>query len=69
MDRGLAEFQVKNCKDCKFADKPMVGSGEACCQKGGRLDHRNGDCYSWRADEVLDAKVQGIRSKFARLSK
>ena len=39
-DQGLAEFQQVNCRGCKFADKKKVGTGLACCQYGGRVEHK-----------------------------
>ena len=31
------EFQLKNCKDCYFADASKVGTGEPCCTYPGKL--------------------------------
>jgi hypothetical protein len=28
---ALAEFQEENCRGCRFADEPKVGTGQACC--------------------------------------
>ena len=46
IDQGMADFQNANCKGCKFADKPKVGTGKPCCQYYSKLDHRNGTCYT-----------------------
>lgn len=32
-----AEYQEKNCRECRFADEAMVGTGEPCCTYPGRL--------------------------------
>lgn len=44
----LTDFQNANCKGCKFADKPKVGTGMACCQYAFKLDHSGGICHNRR---------------------
>lgn len=71
-DAGLADFQNRNCTDCYFADKKMVGSGEACCQFPRQLDIKLGLCSCWRADlETLEKleKTRAIMDKALRQRK
>ena len=46
----MKEFQLKNCKDCYFADKDKVGTGEPCCTYPSKLiiDPETGKCQSKR---------------------
>ncbi len=30
-------YQLANCKGCRFADEPLVGTGRPCCTYIGRL--------------------------------
>jgi len=56
-DVGLAQFQRNNCYQCRFADKPQVGTGEPCCQKGGKLNSNGKLCFSRQGDEDFKALV------------
>lgn len=31
----LMGYQLANCKGCRFADEPLVGTGRPCCTKPG----------------------------------
>lgn len=47
---SMEEFQLKNCKDCFFAESKKVGTGEACCTYPDRLivSSTTGECKSKR---------------------
>lgn len=77
MEEGIIKFQRQNCSDCYFADKPKVGTGEACCTYPGKLDHRNREgkqprgndeliCYFWKADAQTNARIQKARKLMNR---
>jgi len=59
----MDEFQRENCTDCRYADKPKVGTGEPCCTYAGKLetDRAGRVCLSWRADVETNARVQRVR--------
>ena len=42
------EFQLKNCKDCYFAEAKKVGTGEPCCTYPSQLEIVAGICLSKR---------------------
>ena len=57
----MIDFQRENCADCRYADKPKVGTGEPCCTHTGKLETDGKLCFSWRANVEMDAKVQRVR--------
>lgn len=62
MDKWLVDFQRRNCTDCKFADKPKVGTGEPCCTTRLYLgDHKDGVCYAWKPDVQTNARLNKAR--------
>lgn len=44
------DFQKANCTGCKFADKPMIGTGRPCCTYAFKLDHSGGICHTKRQE-------------------
>jgi len=49
----MKQFQLKNCKDCYFAEAKKVGTGEPCCTYPGKLivNPETGVCESKRKSE------------------
>ncbi len=49
IDLTMDEWQIKNCKDCYFAEAKKVGTGNPCCTYPGSLVHDLlGHCKSKR---------------------
>ena len=65
----MIDFQNENCRDCRYADKPKVGTGEPCCTYAGKLESNSKLCFSWRADEETNAKFQRARKAMSERSK
>lgn len=47
-EQGLAEFQLKECADCYWAEAKMVGTGEACCTRPSLAIIEKGICQAKR---------------------
>lgn len=48
---NMKDFQIRNCKGCRYADKEKIGTGEACCTFAFKLNiNEDGKCLT-RKDE------------------
>jgi hypothetical protein len=48
VNEGLKDFQEVNCRECNFADKEKVGTGEPCCTYAFQLECSGGICRTRR---------------------
>jgi hypothetical protein len=49
----LKDYQILNCKGCKFSVPEKVGTGELCCAYKGKLKTEPGKCL--RRKEIEDS--------------
>ena len=58
----LKEFQLKNCKDCKWADTKALKTFKACCTKMPTFKDGGNECIRRnRYQDEVDALLVGTK--------